>query len=177
MLQQLEDMPDHAEIYPFVASRDSARRAAGALCTDRRWGEAWRSAFPGCLVSASRVMLDGHVVVWAVDTQARAASVGPSGARLTGTDLDPLFRDKEAFEMMQTPPIHVELGEGFLVDGDIVPLGERLRYLLQSGRVTPDTRLFHACPLAEWRAGHFIHRLGDDPAWLEALRPYLRDAL
>jgi hypothetical protein len=60
------------------------------------------------------------------------------------------------------------------VTDDVLPLNERLRELLLAGQTSTGTLLFHTAPVGVWRAGQFVHRLGDDADWLAALREYIR---
>jgi hypothetical protein len=172
MLKPHAEMPDEAMIYVLVASRvlsESAQHALTALVD--RWGQEWSGECPACSASHAQTMLDGWVVAWAAHDPARQ----PAGSGyLSGGDFDPLFRTTELFAAEQTPPLSLAFGEGFLVDGEVLPLNARLRELLQAGRITRDTLFFYTSPVAVWRAGRFIHRLGDDAEWLAILGEYVR---
>ncbi len=172
MLMPLVEMPDEAMIYVLVASRllSGLEQPALTALVDR-WGREWSSGCSVCSVSHAQIMLDGWVVAWAAHDPARQ----PDGlAYLSGGDFDPLFRTTEHFAAEQTPPLSLAFGEGFLVNGEVLPLNARLRELLQAGQVTRDTLFFYTSPVAVWRAGRFIHRLGDDAEWLAALGEYVR---
>jgi hypothetical protein len=171
MLRELEEMPDEAIIYVFVASRPLAESEQQELVDlVNQWGRAWSSWWSGFSASAARSLLDGWVVIWAADDPTRHAGDQPY---LKGGDLDPLFRQTELFEACQSPPLSLGYGEGFIVGGEVLLLGERLREHLEAGRITKDTLMFSTCPVSEWREGRFVHRLGDDPDWYRGLRRFV----
>jgi hypothetical protein len=172
MLKPFAEMPDEAMIYVLVASRvlsESEQHALTALVD--RWGQEWNGGCPACSVSYAQTMLDGWVVAWAAYDPPRQTT---GSAYLSGGDLDLLFRTMERFAAERTPTLSLAFGEGFLVNGEILPMNARLRELLHAGQITRDTLFFYTAPVAVWRAGRFIHRLGDDAEWLAALGEYVR---
>lgn len=170
MLKPLADLPENATIYVLVASRVLTEDDQHILvATVNRWAREWSSALAPCTASGAQIMLGGWVVAWA------ALGLTPDLASrdLTGMDFDPLFRAVEHFGSQQVPPLMFGFGVGFIVNDEVLPL-ERLRDLLVAGQITTDTLLFHTAPVGVWRAGQFVHRLGEDAEWLAALREHIR---
>ena len=171
MLKPLADMPDDATVYVVVASRQMTEDEQLAIvATVNRWAREWMSVPAPCSASAAQIMLGG----WAIAFAAQELTSDLTSRDLTGADFDPLFRAVEHFGSQQVPPLSFGYWTGFVVNDEVLPLNERLRELLLAGQITTNTLLFHAAPVAVWRAGQFVHRLGDDAEWLAALRECIR---
>jgi hypothetical protein len=175
MLKPLGEMPEDAMVYVFVASRLLTENEQHTLVAIvNRWAREWMSVPAPCSASAAQILLGGWAVAWAAQELTSDLTVRD----LTGADFDPLFRAVEHFGSQQVPPLLFGFGEGFLVNDEVLPMiegsKERLRELLLAGQITTDTLLFHAAPVGVWRAGQFVHRLGDDADWLAAFREYIR---
>lgn len=167
VLTALDALADDAQVEVWVASRALSPWEQAHLCgTHDAWLRRWSAAF-GCPASRSQVVLEGRVLVWAVDERPRQAR-GVTGG-LTGTELDPLFRATERFATRRRPALRVERTEALLVDGTLVPFGEAVTGLLAAGQITAETRIVHGCTVDDWRAGRFAPRLADDSVRAEAL--------
>jgi hypothetical protein len=174
-LVDMADMADSATVYVLVASRlltEDEQHSLVAIVN--RWAREWMSVPAPCSASTAEILLGGWAVAWA----AQELTSDLTARDLTGADFDPLFRAVDHFGSQQVPPLVFGFGEGFLVNDEVLPMiegsKERLRELLLAGQITTDTLLFHAAPVGVWRAGQFVHRLGDDADWLAALRKYMR---
>lgn len=162
MLYEIENMPGSATVWPLVATRqmtDTEGTEAESLIDE--WLHSWIHAFPNCYASRSRLILNNQVLVWAVDDSPRRP-MGITGD-LTGTELDPLYRQLDAFAARQIPALSIRPNEALIIDDAVVPFGPDWTELFRQGRLTPDTLILRPSTVDEWNARMFIHRLGDDP--------------
>jgi hypothetical protein len=170
MLRELVEMPDEAKVWTLVATRHLTEQEQTAVhdLVDA-WLEEWSEGVPQCPVSASQVILGGHVFAWAMDL--RPLHQYGLEDHLTGGDLDPLYRALEQFAAGREPPVEIVLNDALIIDGEVVPLGPAWLDLGRAGRITAETPiLHHGSTAADWRAGRLVPRLGDSPEWISELR-------
>lgn len=158
MLRAWDEMPDEAFIWVLVATRrlDDREQAEVQRLTDE-WATGWGASFASCPITLSRILMDGRVLVWAVDDQPR----GTDG--LTGTELDPLWRPLEHFSAQREPPVEIYPNDALIVDDEIVPMSPYWLELARSRLITEETQILGPCTMADWRSGRFVRRLQDYP--------------
>ena len=165
MLFDLAKMADEAAMYVLVMSRPlTANEQEEALAIVDAWLLLW-SVSNQCPASRCRSLFEGQILVWAVDLRPREQR--GVGGGLSGSELDLLFGPLRAFGDDLNPPVKIALGEAVIVDGQAVPSGFEWRKLQEQGRLAADTLIIRPAPVAVWRQGRFVHRVGDDADWAE----------
>lgn len=167
MLRVLEDMPDEAQIYLFVASRPlRADEEREIVALFDAWLTLW-SAANQCPASTTTSLWDGQVLYFAVDERPRQA-MGVHGG-LTGSDLDWLYGPLWTFESQSDPPIEVTPGIAVIAGGQCLPLALAWHKRYAGAQFAADMQIITPCTVADWKAGRLVHRLGDDAWAVEAL--------
>lgn len=130
------------------------------------WLTLW-SAANQCPASTTNSRWDGQVLYFAVDERPRQA-MGVDGG-LTGSDLDWLYRPLWTFESHIEPRVEVTPGLAVIVAGNPVPFGPAWRDMYTNREFTEDMHIIGPCAVGNWKAGHLVHRLGDDEQWAKVL--------
>jgi hypothetical protein len=161
MLPNIDDVPDEGQVWLFMPSRVPTMPEGETVCDIiNGWISSWESAFPMCPISSCHILFDAWSFLFAVDDRLRWQPPRVSG--LSGSDLDPLFRTLETWGQDQTPSVTVTPGLGTLINDQVVPFTRTWLQLAKDGVLTEDTPVFSSCSVAEWRAGKFVRRLGDE---------------
>lgn len=167
-LRAIEDLPDDAVLWAFVSKRPLSALEQDQLITltDRflaRW-----SGSSGCTASRSEVTQGGQVLVWAVDfTKCRDRGYVHG---MTGSDLEPYFRQLERLQFDSEALVSPEATQALIVGGLLILDMREWVLLARAGLVSADTLVLHGCTVGEWRSGHFVHRLAEDPGWYDLIQ-------
>ena len=175
MLLPLSTMPDDAMIRAFISSRKLTKKEETHLIqVHTNYLKEWSSTFLNCLASEVQILFNRWVVGWSIDDRPRRSpleGVNPE-ADLIGTELDPLYRQIENFEIHASPAIKIRQGEALVVNGKFFQI-DMWGKLLTEGMVTLETLILRPCSIIQWKTGQLILPIKEEPSW----RSFFKDKI